>query len=132
MPTVLIFFSGKHVSIFCSFWRAILNEKIYLKVTYHENSTFRCYNRVSGACTDPENVKKINPIIFFVKPFSASLWKKNEPLRFLCARASDVRAQKTIYQKFKLIWINTHDFSSIDIIIKTMQMFLAEYLRYDL
>ncbi len=55
-----------------------------LKVTYHENPTFsllKCYNGVPGAYTNPENVKKNNPVHFFSKPFSASLWK-NEPLRF--------------------------------------------------
>ncbi len=39
-------------------------------------SMFKCYNRVSGASTNPENVKKNNPVIFinfFGKPFSASL-----------------------------------------------------------
>ncbi len=36
-----------------------------------------------------------------------------------CVRASDVCAQKTVYQKFKLIWFKTHDFSIIDMIIKS-------------
>ncbi len=49
-----------------------------------------------------------------------------------CACASDVCAQKTVNQKFKLIWFKTHDFSVIDMIIKTKQMFLAEYLKYEL
>ncbi len=40
-----------------------------------------CYDRVSDASTNPENMKKNNPLIFFGKPFSASLWK-NELLRF--------------------------------------------------
>ncbi len=39
-----------------------------------------------------------------------------------CARASDLCAQKTVYQKFKLIWFKTHDFSAIDLIIKTKQI----------
>ncbi len=30
---------------------------------------------------------------------------------------------KTVYQKFKLIWYKTHDFSTIDMIIKTKLMF---------
>ncbi len=42
--------------------------------------------------------------------------------------ATDVCAQKTVCQKFKLIWFKTHDFSVIYMIIKTKQMFLAEYL----
>ncbi len=36
-----------------------------------------------------------------------------------CACASDVCAQKTLYQKFKPIWFKTHDFSTINMIIKT-------------
>ncbi len=28
-------------------------------------SVFKCYNRVPGASTNPENVKKNNPVIFF-------------------------------------------------------------------
>ncbi len=39
-----------------------------------------------------------------------------------CALASDVCAQKTVYQKFKLTWFETHDFSAKDMIIKTKQM----------
>ncbi len=42
-----------------------------------------------------------------------------------CACASDVCAQKTVNQKFKLIWFKTHDFSVIDMIIKTKQMFFS-------
>ncbi len=42
---------------------------------------FKCYNQDPGAPTNPENVKNNNPVIYFGKPFSASLWK-NEPLRF--------------------------------------------------
>ncbi len=36
-----------------------------------------------------------------------------------CPCASDVCTQKTIYQKFKLIWFKTHDFSTINMIIRT-------------
>ncbi len=55
-----------------------------LKVTYHENltfSVFKCYNRVPDASTNPENVKKNNPVKKICKLFSASLWK-NERVRF--------------------------------------------------
>ncbi len=38
-------------------------------------------------------------------------------------RAKDVCAQQTVYQKFKLIWFKTRDFSAIDMIIKTKHMF---------
>ncbi len=41
-----------------------------------------------------------------------------------CASASDVCAQKNVYQKFKVIWFKTHDFSAIDI-IQTKQMFFS-------
>ncbi len=41
-----------------------------------------------------------------------------------CAHASDVCAQKTVYQKFKLTWFKTHDFSRY-MIIKTKQMFFS-------
>ncbi len=40
-----------------------------------------------------------------------------------CAHASDVCTLKTVYKKFKLIWFKTHDFSVIDMIIKTKKMF---------
>ncbi len=43
--------------------------------------------------------------------------------------ASDVCAQKTIYQKFKLIWFKTHDFSVINMIIRTKA---DVFSRYDL
>ncbi len=36
-----------------------------------------------------------------------------------------VCAQKTVYQKFKLTWFKMHDFSAIDMIIKTKQMFFG-------
>ncbi len=42
-----------------------------------------------------------------------------------CAHASDACTQKTVYQKFKPIWYKTHDFSAIDMIIKTKQMFFG-------
>ncbi len=49
-------------------------------VTYHENliffCLFKCYNRVPGVSTNPENEQKIKTqYFFFGKPFSASLWK---------------------------------------------------------
>ncbi len=47
-------------------------------MTYHENLTFsifKCYNRVPSASTNPENVKKNNPVNFFGKPFSAAVKK---------------------------------------------------------
>ncbi len=42
-----------------------------------------------------------------------------------CACTSDPCAQKTLYQKFKLIWFKMHDFSMIDMIIKTKHMFFS-------
>ncbi len=33
--------------------------------------------------------------------------------------ASDVCTQKTVYQKFELIWFKTHDFNAINMIIRT-------------
>ncbi len=59
--------------------RLLVSQLVYyidLKVTYHENQTFsmfKCYNRVPGVSTNPENMKKNNPVLFFGKPFSASL-----------------------------------------------------------
>ncbi len=44
-----------------------------------------------------------------------------------------IAAENLIYSmKFKLIWFKIHDFSAIDIIIKTKQVFFAEYLRKEL
>ncbi len=40
-----------------------------------------------------------------------------------CVRASDVCAQKTVYQTFELIWFKMYDFRAIYMIIKTKQMF---------
>ncbi len=51
--------------------------------------------------------------------------KKCSVLTCRVTAASDVCTQKTVYQKFKLIWFKTHDFSTIDMIIKTKQMFFS-------
>ncbi len=59
----------------------------------------------------------------------------NENLRLLtchmtaafCARASDVCTQKTVFQKFKLIWFKTHDFSVINMIIRTKTDVFSRY-----
>ncbi len=40
-------------------------------------SWFKCYNQLPGASTNPENLKKNNPVFiyFFGKTSYASLWK---------------------------------------------------------
>ncbi len=44
-----------------------------------------------------------------------------------CPSALDVCTQKTIYQKFKLIWFKTHDFSAINMIIRTKTDVFSRY-----
>ncbi len=44
-----------------------------------------------------------------------------------CPCASDVCTQKTIYQKFKLMWFKTHDFSTINMIIRTKTDVFSRY-----
>ncbi len=81
---VLLWYHCKNPLLEPSFLRMIseinisLLISLLLKVTYYENLTFsvcKCYNRVPGASTNPRNVKKNNPVIFFFfgEPFSASL-----------------------------------------------------------
>ncbi len=42
---------------------------------------FKCYNQVPGASTNPENMKKINPVhVFLVSLLQAC--EKNERVRF--------------------------------------------------
>ncbi len=41
--------------------------------------------------------------------------------------ASDVCTQKTVYQKFKLIWFKTYDFSAINMIIRTKTDVCSRY-----
>ncbi len=50
-----------------------------LKVTYHENlttSTFKCYNRVPGASTNPEKREKEQPSNFFLVSLSLQACEK--------------------------------------------------------
>ncbi len=44
-----------------------------------------------------------------------------------CPCASDVCTQKTVYQKFKLIWFKMHDFSAINMIIRTKTDVFSRY-----
>ncbi len=44
-----------------------------------------------------------------------------------CPCASNVCTQKTVYQKFKLIWFKTHDFSAINMIIRTKTDVFSRY-----
>ncbi len=50
---------------------------------------------------------------------------------FLCV-CFDVCIQKTVYQKFKLIWFKMHDFSAIYDNQNQTDVFLAEYPRNEL
>ncbi len=48
----------------------------FLNATYHENLTFpvfKFYNQVPSASSNQGNVKKINPVTLFCKPFPASV-----------------------------------------------------------
>ncbi len=57
--------------------------------------------------------------------FNVNLVYSHAVTAAFCPCASDVCAQKTVYQKFKLIWFKTHDFNTINMIIRTKTMFSA-------
>ncbi len=46
-----------------------------------------------------------------------------------CACTTDACAQKTLYQKFQLIWFKMHDFSAIDMLIKTKHIYFSRVYK---
>ncbi len=60
-----------------------------------------------------------NLCVFNVNFLNENLVYSHAVTATFCPCALDVCTQKTVYQKFKLIWYKTHDFSAINMIIRT-------------
>ncbi len=71
-------------------------------MAYHENlafSMFKCYNHIPGASTNPENMKKDNPVTLFWYAF-LSKHVKNELFRFSSCHEIEMASYYNIITPF--------------------------------